>query len=91
MADPLDGTPGTPPAENRPPAESRVKKMKCEFCECELVGAGDYLKLSDKAKKLRNLEETNSILEASNTELKRQLEEAKRLQPEPRPARTGVW
>jgi prefoldin subunit 5 len=49
------------------------------------------LKLSEKAKKLRNLEEVNSNLEASISRLQTEIADLKKLQPESRPARQGAW
>jgi len=36
------------------------RALKCEFCECQLTPNGEYLKLSTKARTLRDLEETLS-------------------------------
>lgn len=78
--DPLAGGGGG----NNNPDPPRTRKLKCEFCDTELATSGDYLKLSDKAKKLRGLEEANEKQEAIITSLRTEIETLKaRLTPEP--------
>jgi hypothetical protein len=73
------------------PEPTRTRKIKCEFCECELGASGEYMRLSEKAKGLRKAEET---IEELNKELGRtrtELEELKRQhQPAPRAANGEV-
>lgn len=68
--DPL--LPSSVPPSSEP--QGRTRKIRCEFCECETVGSGDYLKLSDKAKRLRGLEETNEKLEGTISDLRKEIE-----------------
>jgi hypothetical protein len=70
-ADPLAGA--APPS-----AEPGLRaKTKCEFCECELGKSGEYMRLSDKARKLRKLEEENTALEGTIATLRHENEELK--------------
>ncbi len=70
-------TPPTPAPEPTPAAASG--KLECEFCKCQLGPSGEYLKLSDRAKELRALEDTlgqtNEKLAASQADLAEALRE----------------
>ena len=62
---PTAGAPGSePPTEPRGP-----RKITCEFCESSLTPTGDMLKMSDRAKSLRDLEMKVQKLEREKTEL----------------------
>ena len=57
MADPL--LPGDSALPPDPSPAPRRSKIQCEFCECDLVAAsGDVLKMSEKAKAFRGLQES---------------------------------
>ena len=55
----------------------RPRKITCEFCECELGSSGEYKKLSDKAKKYRDAEETIERMEAELATLRADLATAR--------------
>lgn len=60
--------------ENEP---VRSRKIVCEFCESELGPSGEYKRLSDKAKKFRDLEEKNDQLEMELTSARREITDLK--------------
>ena len=83
MATPANPLDSAAPAIPAAPARERATKVRCEFCECELVGKGDYIELSDKAKKFRALKEENEKLVSENQTLRRDLEALRAAHPEP--------
>ena len=53
---PTDGIPGKEP-------EPKGKKVICEFCECQIAkDSGDVVRMSEKARKFRDLEDENKKL-----------------------------
>lgn len=80
LPDILEGGGGGAPTPTVTDAPSNRKKITCEFCESELGPSGEYKKLSDKAKKMRDAEETIDAnekligeLRAENADLKAKL------------------
>jgi hypothetical protein len=60
--------PNLPPVGD-PPSPSAMtsvprRKICCEFCDCELVGSGEILKMSDTARGYRDLKEKHERLKA---------------------------
>ena len=69
---------GAPAPAPVPAAESgKGKKITCQFCESSLAPNGDVLAMSDKSRKLRDLEEENRKLVGINEELRGQIERLK--------------
>lgn len=69
--DPTNVGGGNPPAGGTP-----IKKdIQCEFCECTLTKGGEYLNLSDKAKKMRKSNETIENLEGQLATLRTEKED----------------
>jgi hypothetical protein len=65
MPDPVDDLlPGAPPVAAPPSPVPLRAKITCEFCECQLAPSGEYLRLSDRAKAIRGLEEKIETLGA---------------------------
>lgn len=51
-----DLPPNDPPAPPAP-VPAPASTVTCEFCKCQLTPKGDYISLSDRAKKLRGQED----------------------------------
>lgn len=61
-----------------PPAAPRSQRnITCEFCECVLAPSGDYIRLSEKAKELRKLEEKIEDLKSQLEKKDREIAELK--------------
>lgn len=85
-ADPVDPLPDPAPT---PPA--RPRRTTCTFCECQLDHNGEYLRLSDRARTLRDQEETIRSLEAEKGKIERELAALKAAtQPAAPGARAGL-
>lgn len=52
-----DLPPNTPPPAPPAPHASSSSTVVCEFCKCQLTPKGDYISLSERAKKLRGQED----------------------------------
>lgn len=94
--DPAEILPGNMPAQPPAPEPTRgAKNIACDFCECSLTPSGDFLKLSDKAKQLRDQGETLEKANAKILELTRELQEARnaiaRLETAAAPKKTSLW
>ena len=66
------------------PPVRRADHITCEFCQCTLAPSGEYIRLSDRAKELRDQGETIDRLRADLTESEAQIAEAGRLLDEAR-------
>jgi septal ring factor EnvC (AmiA/AmiB activator) len=54
-------------------ASPRREPIVCEFCECTLTPAGDALKVSEKAKQLRDIDRTITKLKHRIADLETEL------------------
>lgn len=52
-----DLLPPTDPPPAPPEPAGRRRDLRCQFCECSLTATGDVLKMSDRAKALRDFED----------------------------------
>lgn len=67
----------------------RIKKITCEFCDCELGTSGEYKKLSDKAKMFREAEDTIETLRENVVRLEAEITALKAARPATAPAQSG--
>jgi len=90
--DPLP-PPDVPPRPE-PPRSTRVPRIKCEFCDCEMAPDGSYFAMSDKAKNFRSHTEKIERLDEQLAEARTKLAEAERKLGEAETHRrepTGAW
>jgi len=69
-----DLIPPAPPTPPDPPR--RTKAIICQFCESDLSQAGDVLKLSERAKALRDFEDDLEDMRREHTNTTKLLDEA---------------
>lgn len=72
-----EGDPLVVPVVPTPEPAPGRRKIRCEFCETELGSSGEFVRLSDRAKKLRSLEESNEALEKVVADVRKENEELK--------------
>jgi hypothetical protein len=76
--------PPDPPEPAPTPAPRRRETITCEFCQCTLTPAGEYLQLSDHAKSLRDQGERIDALKAELADSQAAVADAARLLDEAR-------
>lgn len=69
--DPIDSL-----TANTPPADAGPQERTCEFCGCRLSRAGEVLKMSEKARAMRQLEDRLAKEQAEHVATKAELSAA---------------
>ena len=71
--DPAEILPNDPP-----PSPRRAARVTCDFCQCELAPSGDVLKMSDRARSMRDGDDEIKKRDKRVTELETEIAEHKR-------------
>lgn len=82
--------PNSSPAAVPVPAPRDSRMRKCAFCECVIGPDGEYMRLSDRARTLRDLEETIRTLEKEKSLISAELAQLKAATREAAPSRGGL-
>lgn len=77
--DPVINPPRPDPPEPEP---SRKRRIRCDFCECELAADGGVLRTSEKAKQLERAEKEILDLQGRLETAQHDLEELRAPKPE---------